>query len=373
MPPDLPSRSDLYQVGRSHLLLRAKKIDPSQVDVEGSDANLFVGIGSVLADAVLKQLLYATGRLLIDGAFDDDLDRLAWDRYGLTRKGAANALGAARFSRATNALGAGSIPIGTKVGTGTNVEYVTTTTASFGAATLDNVFANVRAVQAGHPSQVGANAISKFSQPGLLWDRTLLVNNDLPTAGGEDAEDDDAFKSRIRDFWRTARRGILAAIEFGATTVPGVASAQAFEVVTSSGLPARVVELYIADSSGVASAQLAAVVATALLDYRAAGIAVLISTSIPQIVSIQLSLAFAAGVDTVTLAQNIQAAVVVFVNSLPVNGPLYVADLLTVLKRFAPDGLVVDQGTVVSPAGDLIPAVGATLRTDFPYISTSPR
>lgn len=371
--PDLPSRSDLYQLGRGYLVQRAKKIDPSQVDVEGSDANLFVGIGSVLADAVLKQLLYSTGRLLIDGAQDDDLDRLAWDRYSLTRKGASNALGAVRLSRLNSALGAGSVPIGTKVGTGTNVEYVTTTAGNFGASTLNNVFVNVRAVQAGHASQVGANAITKFSQPGLLWDKTLQVNNDLPTAGGEDAEDDDTFKARIRDFWKTARRGILAAIEFGATSVPGVVSAQAFEVVTTNGMPARVVELYIADGSGIASAQLAAVVSTALLDYRAAGITVVINTSLPTLVSIQLSLTFQAGVDTVTLGQNVQAAVVAFVNSLPVNGPMYVADLLTVLKRFAPDGLVVDQNTIVAPVGDLLPAVGMTLRTDFPYVTVNLR
>src|SRR5260221_476101 len=88
-------------------------------------------------------------------------------------------------------------------------------------------------------------------------DATLQVTNPLTTAGGEDVEDDDTFRARIRDFWRTARRGILAAIEFGAKTVPGVVSAQAVEALSVGAAPARVVNLYIADSSGVSSEALA--------------------------------------------------------------------------------------------------------------------
>lgn len=370
---DALTRLDAFAIGRAYVLQRARKIDPGQVDVEGSDVNIFVGSASVLTDAVIKQLLYSTGRLLIDGAYEDDLDRLAYDRYGLLRKGASSALGQVRMSRPTNLAGLGSVPIGTKITTLTNIEYITTTVGIFGAGTLDNVPANVRAVQAGHATQVGANAITKFSQASLLFDRSIQVTNDAGTAGGEDAEDDDAFKSRIRDFWTTARRGILAAIEFGALTVPGVASAQAVEVTTMSGQPARVVNLYIADGSGVANQQLGQLVQVALLDYRAAGIAVVINTSLPSIVTVELSLAFLAGVDTVTLAQNVAAAVVAFVNSLPVNGPLYVGELQAVLLRFRQDGLVVDQGTIVSPVGDLIPATGLSLRTTPANVLVNPR
>jgi hypothetical protein len=42
--------------------------------------------------------------------------------------------------------------------------------------------------------------------------------------GALDVEDDDTFRARVRTFWTTARRGILAAIEFGALTVPGFVS-----------------------------------------------------------------------------------------------------------------------------------------------------
>lgn len=362
MPLDLPSRLDLYAAGRQYLIARANKLDPAQVDVVGSDANLVVGSTSVVADLVVKQLAERTAALLLDGAQGEDLDRLAFDRYGLTRKGASPALGAVRLFRATAAAGAGSVPVGTRLTTLTGFEYVTTTAAAFGASDLTSR-ANVRAAQAGKAQQAGANAIVRYAQPGALFDGTLEVNNDLATAGGEDAEDDETFRNRVRDFWRVARRGILAAIEFGARTVPGVVTAQAIEALTTGSTPARVVNLYIADSTGVASDALAQQVRNALDDFRAAGIAVLVFTSLPLLVNITLRLTFRANVDTVTLGDNVRSAVVEFVNSLAVNGTFYVAQLASVLQRFAEDGLIPDEGTVVAPVGDLVPEVGQTIRT----------
>lgn len=368
---DLPSRADLSAIGSNYVLQRAQRIDPNRVKVLGSDANLFIGSQSVVAYALVKQLAYRINALLLDGASGEDLDRYAWDRYQLPRNGASSARGTVRFFRASAAAGAGSIPIGTTLRTLTGIEYVTTSIANFGAAQLDNATANVRASQAGKATQVGANQIRNFGNVQALFDTTLQVNNDAATAGGEDVETDDNFRNRIRDFWLTARRGILSAIEFGAKTVPGVVSAKAIETLNLSGQPARLVNLYIADSSGVASQALAQQVQVALNDFRAAGIAVLISTSIPQIVSISLALSFAANVDTVTLSGQVQAAVVSFVNSLPVNGTLFLGQLFSVLQRFAQYGLVPKQSSIVAPVGDLVPALGQTLRTQLSNVSVT--
>jgi uncharacterized phage protein gp47/JayE len=362
---DLPSRLTLYALGRGYLAQRAGKIDQGQVDILGSDANIFVGSQSVVAYSTVLQLGYSVSRLFLDGASGDDLDRLAFDRYGLTRKGASPALGAVQFVRPTFAAGAGSIVVGTVLQTLSGVQYVTITPAAFGASdtgSTGDVTANVRAVQAGSINQVGSNSITRFASVGSLFDQTILVTNPLPTAGGEDVENDDTFRARIRNFWNTARRGVLSAIEQGALTVPGVVSAQAVEVINGVGQPARIVQLYIADSTGVASAALAAQVQTALLDYRAAGIYVAITGSIPLIVNVSLALTYNAGVDTITLGGLIQAAVIGFVNSLPVNGPLYLSQLYSVLQRFVADGLVPSHASVIAPTGDLIPAPGQTLR-----------
>lgn len=366
---DLPSRADLYAIGRAYVLERAKRIDPQQVDVVGSDVNLFVGSQSVVNYSLVKQLGYRIASLLLDGANGDDLDRWAYDRYQIPRKGASAALGAVRFFRASAALGAGSIPAGTVLRTLGGISYITLTSANFNLTQTDQVFADVRAFQAGKATQVGANQIRGFQTSSALFDPTIQVTNDLTTAGGEEVEQDDDFRNRLRAFWLAARRGVLAAIELGAKSVPGVVTASAIEAINGIGQPARVVSLYIADSSGVASAALAAQVESALDDYRAGGICVLISTSIPQLLNIVLSLTFSGNVDTVTLSQTIQAAVVGFVNSLPVNGPLYVGQLYTLLQRYAAQGLVVKQSAIVAPAGDVIPVLGTTFRTTLANVT----
>jgi hypothetical protein len=358
---DLPSRLDYFALGRDVVVQRSTKIDPAQVDIEGSDVNLVVGLGSVLADQVTRQLAFRTSALLLDGSDDEDLDRYAFDRYGLTRKGAAPGRGTVTFSRTSTVAGAGTVPIGTVVRSA-GVEYVTTQTAPFGAL-AQSVRCNVRSSQAGKATAAMAGEINRIAKPELLWDATLQVTNDARTAGSEDAEDDDTFRERIRDFWRTARRGVIGAIEFGAQTVPGVTSARAVEALAFNGLPARVVNLYIADSSGVASDALADEVRVALEDYRAAGIAVIIFTSSPLLVDLDLALAFVAGVDTKTLTDQVRAAVVEFVNTLPVNGTLYVAQVYSVLQRFTSDGLIPDQKSIVVPIGDLVPDIGQTIRT----------
>lgn len=366
---DIPTRLDLYAVGRDYLVQRAKRLDPGQVDVEGSDANLFVGSQSVVADTVSQQLAYSVAKLTLDGAEGDDLDRWAFDRYGATRKGASPAVGTVRFARAAPGA-SGTVPAGTLLRTLANSQYITTTPASFGAGDLVSI-ADVRAVQAGKATQVGANAIRSFDKPGELFDKTLTVTNPLTTAGGEDAEEDDTFRERVRGFWSAARRGVLAAIELGALAVPGVVSAQAIEGLTGGGLPARVVNLYIADSSGVSSQALARKVLTELDDYRAGGITVVLSGSMPLIVSVELKLVFAAGVDTATLSANVRAAVVAFINSLPVNGALARTALGAVLERFRDDGLRPNNETIVAPAGDLVPPVGQSLRTTLADVTVT--
>lgn len=364
---ELLTRLDLFEIGRRYVVTRAKRIDPEQVDVEGSDANIFVGSMSFVGQAVSRQCGDRIRALLLDGAFSEDLDRYALDRYTLARKGAAAALGAVRFYRAVAGT-AGTVPIGTKLVSLTGIEYVTLTAATFAAADLEKP-ANVRAVQAGKEYQVGANQIRKIDKPTILFDPKLQVNNDDKTAGGEPREPDPEFRERIRDFWTTARRGTKSAIEFGARAVGGVSTARAIEAITGGGTPARVVNLYIADSSGVASAALGASVRVNLEDFRACGISVITSLSIPQIVDVTLKLTFAAGVDTSTLTEVIRASVVEFVNALAVNGTLYRSDLYSVLRRYVLDGLIVDDSSIVSPTGDLVPAPGTTLRTTLDNVT----
>lgn len=359
--PELLTRLDFYEIGRQYVLTRAKRIEPTVVDIEGSDANLFVGSQSFCADAVKKQVVDCVSALLLDGAEKDDLDRYAWDRYGMTRKGAAAATVPVVFTRPTAAVGGGSLTVGTKIASKTGIEYVLTSAATFSATSLRQP-ATARAVQAGKEFQVGRHTLVQFQNQSSIFDQTILVDNEDPAAGGEPVESDDTFRNRIRDFWPSARRGTLGAIEFGARTVPGVDSAVANDILEPTGYPGRAVELFISDSSGVANSTLVALVDAALFEFRAGGIYVVIRTSVPQIVDVSLRLAFTANVDTVTLAGDIRGAVVGYINGLGVGKPLLRDEIAAVLARFRDSGLLMKSSTIVTPAGDLYPDIGYTLR-----------
>lgn len=359
---DLPSRLDLFQIGRDYVIQRAQKIDPEQIDVLGSDVNIFVGSISQIAYAVILQLAQRVNALLLDGAQGEDLDRYAYDRYRLTRFGAVAAVVPVRFYRTSVAAGSGSIAIGTLLTALTGAQYVTTSVASFGATDTEAT-CDARAVQAGKDFQVGANAIRQIADISVIFDQTLRVNNDVPSSGGENQEEDPDFRERIRGFWNAARRGTLTAIEYGALQVPNVKSSSAVEALTPGNEPARVVNLYVADSSGVSSATLGNIVSQSLDDYRAAGIAVIVSTSTPQIVQVTLKLSFKATTDTTTLTDKVISAIVEYINSLPVNGPLYRSELQAVLSRFVQNGLILSEDTVFSPTGDIYPDIGKTIRT----------
>lgn len=359
---EILNRFDFYRIGRRYIATRAKRIDPSQVDVEGSDINIFVGSSSYMAHAVARHLADRMRALTLNGSEDEDLDRYGFDKYQLPRKGASVALVTVRFFRTSITGGGGAVVVGTKLVSLTGVEYVTTTTAIFAAASLEAT-CEARAVLAGKEYQVGANQIRKIDKPSSLFDPSLQVNNDDKAAGGEPVEEDDDYRNRIRNFWTTARRGTRPAIEFGALTVAGVVSAQAVEAIDSLSRPARVVRLCIADSSGVASSAMGAAVRTQLEEYRACGIAVVVDLSIPDIVSIVLKLVFGANVDTTTLTETIRNAVVSYVNTLAVNEVLSRGSLFALLQRYQNQGLIVRESSIVAPTGDLVPSSGRTLRT----------
>lgn len=358
---DIPTRTDLYQIGRDYVRQRARRIDPRVIDTEGSDANIIVGSSSVVAHAVAVQIGYNAARLLSTDAEDEDLDRLYYDRYQLPRTGASVALGEVVFFRDTADAGAGTIDAGIRLRTTAGVEFVTTTPAVFGAADLE-ARAEVRSTQAGSANKAGENTIRKIDDLTDLFDQSVQVTNESATAAGDDAETNERYRLRGQLFWQSATRGVLSAIELGAMTAEGVDSASAVEVTLEDGTPARVVEVYVADTSGTSNRQLTRLVDEALMEYRCGGIAAKVRTSIPVLTQVQVALTFAGGSNTVELAVAVRAAIVSFVNTLGVNRTLYRDDLAGVVRRFAQYGVIPNASTIVAPTGDVVPALGTCLR-----------
>jgi hypothetical protein len=361
---DLVSRADLSAIGRRYFLQSATKLEPTVVDTKGSNANLYVGSGSFMAFAVARQVHQNFAEHMLDGCVGDKLDRYVLDKTNgeVPRLGAKAAVVTLQMTRPTATAGAGEVATNTKVLSLDGTEYVTTSPAVFALAGLTSS-CSARAVQAGKRTQMGRNQLRRFSDLSSLFDQTIVVNNPEPCAGGEDREQDGPYKERYRLYYKAVRRATKSAIEFGALSVAGVTSATAVEALSSFGLPARVVQLAISDSSGLSNEVLGAEVGEALDDWRAYGIAVLISLGQPQLVPIVLRLRFLTGINTAALSQLVRAAVVDFVNSLGVNSVLSRAELMSVLVRYRSSGLVVLDDAVVEPAGDLIPDTNRTIRT----------
>ena len=376
--PSVPSRLDLRSAGRAYLLAHNRRLDPAVVDVQGSDADILLGSAAEVGALLATQIAAQFGACLLETAEGDDLDRWARSEEQEFRKGAAPALVTVLARRPTAANGAGSIAVGTRLRARGGAEYRLTTQLTLGAADL-SATAEASAVQAGKESQVGANQVVAFARPSDSFDPSVSVTNPEPAAGGEPREEDDVFRERLRRIRRGRGAGTAAAIEAGALSTPGVASAVATELYgpvyyelgsyrrlgVAVPTPARAVALYVADSSGVANAALARAAQQNLSTRRAAGILVVVYAGLPTLVRVRLRLAFAAGVDTAALAELVRRAVVEYVNSLGVGRTLERGALLALLLRYRTSGLVTGDGSVVEPAGDVLPAPGQTIRVRF--------
>lgn len=371
--PDLPTRADLFQTGADEVLLRSEarpvgqRLSAEEVFTEGSDINIVIASASGMAEEITRQLAARTAALLLDGARDEDLDRLVGDRFSPTivRKEASPAVATLTFTRSAGPLLALSLPTGTRFRTINGVEFELTAPASLAAGSTGPVSATARARQAGLAGNVAALAINQFVQQ--PQDPALQVTNIEPATGGDERETDARLRARARDFFRTARRGTLAAIEFGALTVPGVRQATALEELDALGIQTGRVFLYVADALGQANAALIAQVRAALFEFRAAGVFVDLSSAVPTFVPIVYQLRFAAGVDTTAAFVSVANATLAAVNALAPNATLQVS-LLFAIARSIP-GVIVDDDAVVAPVGDLVPSPGQIIRTRLDLIT----
>jgi uncharacterized phage protein gp47/JayE len=366
----LPTREDYFQVGaqeifaRSAQRTRSSRISPEAVFTEGTDINIINAACSAMADEATRHLALRMAALFLDGAEGQDLDRLVADRFSPTvvRKQPAPAVVPLTFTRPIPPSLGGSVTlaVGTKVRTENGVEFNLTQPASFPINSTGPITANAQAVLAGRGGNVEAGTITQFSQTPA--DPAIVVTNLQAASGGADQETDASLRERARDFFRTARRAILAAIEFGALTVDGVVSATAIEVLdVGTGLPSGDVQVFIADAQGQSNSILAAAVVIALREFRAAGIIVTVLTTVPRFESIAYQLAFRSGTDTVAAVVQLKALTVAAVGLLNPQEPL-LRSMLMALARAIP-GAIVTETAVPVPAGDIVPGIGEVIKT----------
>ncbi len=369
----LPTRADYFNLGAEEVIARSLSRPPSQriardaIFTEGTDINIILASASAMADEVTRNLALRCGALFLDSAEGVDLDRLVTDRYGptVTRKQPAPALAVLQFTRPNPAGGLVTLNIGTRLRTIRGTEFQTTQVLTIPAGSTAPVDVVAQAVVAGTAGNVQPDTITQFVQQPT--DTDLTVTNPDPATGGADIESDASLRARARDFFRTARRGTLAAIEFGALTVAGVRSATALELVDGNGDPIGIVQLFIADANGQANQPLADSVKLALEEFRAAGIVVDVFGSTPRFEEIRFRLRFDSGIDQVAAFEELRFLVVVAVNTLG-PGETLPTSLLTTQARRVP-GIIVLDDALITPLADVVPAVDQIIKTQAGLIS----
>lgn len=386
---DFPSFSQLFQTAKNEALARSVPLSQQAIDREGSDANILIAAACAAADQVIGQLVTTTAGLFLDSATGTSLDRLLFDRYGLSRKVAGNALGSVAFSSLVPVPASFTIPSGTKLQSTSGINYETVGNYLFPAGSTGPLYVSVRSLLAGADQQAKIGTITRVTGQieGLPAGVVLTVTNPVATAGAVDAESDAEFRERGRAFFTTVQRATLSAIEQGALTVPGVVRAKAYELLDPQGAPAKLVSLIIADQFTDVLADYAAVPPTyeaqskvlaesvfqALNDYRPAGVFVQVQLAQTILQPISLSLSFSAGVTIDTVATNARAAVVSYINNLNPGENLSRSDLVRILKGVT--GLIVTEqdlinpgNIITSPAGDVVTNPLQVLRTSLSIV-----
>ena len=377
MATALPTREDYFQTGAREVFARgaarprASRVSPQAVFTEGTDINIILAACSAMADEATRHMAMRIAALYLDGAEKEDLDRLVADRFSptLVRKQASQAVVPCIFTRPIppSAGAPITLPVGTQVRTSTGFVFELIEAANLPLNSTGPATAAAQAIQAGTAGNVAAGTIIEFVQtPG---DPTILVTNDEPATGGGDIETDASLRERARDFFRTARRGILEAIEFGALTVNGVMAATAEELLDTSGLPNGFVRVFIADNTGQSNTVLAQGVRNALREFRAAGIVVDVLTTVPRYETIAYQVAFRSGVDTRQAIQQLKSLTVNAVNLLAPQEPLQ-RSMLFALARSIPGSIVADNAVQV-PAGDVFPSSGQVIKTTFDRVTVN--
>lgn len=320
-----------------------------------------------MGEEVTRYLLTSLNELSLATARGEALDRWVYDRYQLTRREATNSVVTLTLTR-TGTIGF-TIRAGSLFGTPSGIIFTTANDVAFASDNAGPLTVLATADQTGPLSNVVEDTITDVVS--TLDDTTVSVTNAEPAAGGNDQETDDELRDRAREFFVTARRGTLSAIEFGALEVARIAQANAIETLEeTTGLPGYRVIVNISDPDGLANAALGDEVARNLDEFRALGVPVLVVAAIPQYVNITATgLQFDSGANTTQVLNNAANSILAIVNDLAPGDTLHKAEIFRVLAATAQ--LIVPDGSVTDPSGDLVPSTGTVIRTTRDRIQLS--
>jgi len=371
---DNPSREDFFKIGADVVLARSlsrddgRTVSPEEVYTEGSDINIMIAGSSAMADEVMRVTCAKMNDLLFGTAQGDALDRLVLDRFNgeIPRLEASASIGdVLLFRDAAFAASALVLPTGTVLKSKSGLSFETVFPATFSAGAIGPITVRARATETGPAASVLAGEISSF----LVPIQGVSVTNPNRFAGGSFAESDARYLARAQKFFSVARRGVLAAIEFGALRVPGVTQASVFEDVDAGGHPTGWLDVYVSDQNGAGNAALASLVLTELEDWRCGGVTVIVSGSTPVIQDVVVVGRFESGTDSTLAFEEFRRRLVSTINTLG-PGDTLLRSIIVEVGRGVP-GLIVENDFVQVPAGDIVPTSGETIRVTLASITNA--
>lgn len=303
----------------------------------------------------------------LDTAEREDLDRWqASEAPGFPRKPASAATGRVTFTRSTS-TSSGTIAAGTRVstvGTASTPAVTFATVADVPVSTGQLVaYADVACEATGPTGNVDAGRITRILSP--LFD-TFTVSRDLPMAGGDAAETDEAFRDRLRQRDARYRRGTTQAVTLGALSVPGVSRVSVYDAVTNANVAAGHMLVVVGDASGLGSEPMADAVSVALREWAAGADQVAVYpagfdsildspdvTSGSEYIRVTLTQRRGATVDRVATERAARLALAEVFAALDANAPLYLDQLRNAVLDV--DSALLRVVFTVSPSNDLLP------------------
>jgi uncharacterized phage protein gp47/JayE len=344
---------DYYDLGKAEMLIRR----PDLFLNEGDVSDFLVAAGAAMADKNDQQANALAAKTYLDTAIGDDLTTLADDHWGIQRQAANAATVTLTFTRPTALAGGGTISAGAVIATdkdanGEDIRFTLDANVVFGGADLSKTGAATAEI-AGISGNVDAGTITNIID--IIWDSTIVVTNAAVAVGGAEQESDEALRERVREYPSTLRRGTLAALEYGAKSVPGVAVATATEDVVTG-----IVTVYVTDASGNSNAQMVSDVEAELESWRCAGsvVTVLGGTVLTQAITVALTVR--PTFDVVAMTTTIQDAIEERVNKLGIGETLYQTMIRTAVQNVRIDEIL--NVTVSAPASDLTPSANQVIR-----------
>lgn len=270
--------------------------------------------------------------------FKRQMETIQQDVWNFEKKGGNKATAYVIFTR-VGTTGTTTIAIGTRVGTPSGLNFVTTMVGTISPGSSVSNSVEVEAAEVGTMYNVSAVSITVMVD---TVDGVVGVNNANAATGGINIESDYEYKRRFQDYIEGLGKSNIAGLVYGAKTVSGITSASVYELFP----PVANVNayLYIDDGSvgGVSPAKILEVQTVIDGDgtednpgYRAAGVNVVVVAPSILVQNITLTATLAVGtfVDSNQVRTDINTALSDYVNNLGIGVSIIKNELIAAIMK----------------------------------------